>query len=627
MGRKLRHLLMFLLIILKKPNMPEAGCRRSKSSRYVCMGFTSIPQNLPTSIGHLDLKNNQITKIQPGAFSHLPQLQNVDLSNNHISNIQSGTFANLPQLKELLLSSNQITMIQPCAFANLTELLSLDLSSNILTMIQAGLFANLPRLQMLVLSANQINTIQPGALLHLTRLQNLYLSNNKLTKIQERTFANLLQLQELALSYNKITMIQPGAFENLPLLQTMCLSSNAITEIQAGTFKDILRLQKLDLSYNLISKLQPGAFANLTQLQILDLRSNKMSVVPHSSFGLLKSVLTTKLDENPWQCDCRMGPFKVIMNLIEFPSFKDQIICAQPARFRGQKFIDVNLKDLICEEPTVTLPLDTQTTSNGRHNNATTAGPTLRPVVTTSVPLTLKSTFAPTFVITEGTFSSHESVPCFSLTVLIASICGSVAGTLVLVAIVGTIWCKRRTKNPSCPNCKIALSKAHTTNTGVPSGHDQKGQVQSLASTQALNMKRPPYITGSAVFQPHYYVDANKLPNPTKPKPKGTGKPTKAKPLALRRKSLPKNAPHHVSSPNHDDDDDDCVYVVPDGAIYMQPENVLYEMPANSRSSTTIDAHDNLHCYQPQTKTTKLPTDANGYVIVEPKKLKATVKN
>ncbi|CAH1233765.1 LRP1 [Branchiostoma lanceolatum] len=66
---------------------------------------------------------------------------------------------------------------------------------------------------------------------------------------------------------------------------------------------------------------------------------------------------------------------------------------------------------------------------------------------------------------------------------------------------------------------------------------------------------------------------------------------------------------------------DDCVYVEPDGAQYMKPEDVLYEMPANSHCQNPIDAHNNLHYYQPLTKTTDLPTDGNGYVIVEPKNL------
>eukprot|EP00058_Branchiostoma_floridae_P020620 XP_002606110.1 hypothetical protein BRAFLDRAFT_88020 [Branchiostoma floridae] len=65
MRRKPRHMLIFLLIILKEPNMPEANCSCAPSSSCRCVnkGLTSIPQNLPTTITELDLKNNLITAV------------------------------------------------------------------------------------------------------------------------------------------------------------------------------------------------------------------------------------------------------------------------------------------------------------------------------------------------------------------------------------------------------------------------------------------------------------------------------------------------------------------------------------------------------------------------------------
>ncbi|KAI8508040.1 hypothetical protein Bbelb_142800 [Branchiostoma belcheri] len=66
MVRKLAHVLIFLLIILKEPNMPEAAdcsCKPSPVCKCPGMGLTSIPQNLPTSIVDLDLKYNLITTV------------------------------------------------------------------------------------------------------------------------------------------------------------------------------------------------------------------------------------------------------------------------------------------------------------------------------------------------------------------------------------------------------------------------------------------------------------------------------------------------------------------------------------------------------------------------------------
>eukprot|EP00058_Branchiostoma_floridae_P025693 XP_002611183.1 hypothetical protein BRAFLDRAFT_88418 [Branchiostoma floridae] len=368
MGRKLRCLLIFLLIILKEPNLqvdgwwlltPKADCSCAPSSRCDCTdrGLTSIPQNLPTSVYGLDLKRNKITMIQKGTFANLSQLQELNLFENQITMIQAGTFVNLARLQELDLSRNKISMIQPGTFVNLARLQELNLSANKISMIQAGLFVNLARLQKLNLSFNQITMIQSGTFANLPQLQELSLDNNQMSMIQAGTFANLPQLQRLVLSNNHISMIQAGAFTNLPRLQELLLTynqismiqaglrvtlplihelwlvNNQITIIQAGTFVNLPQLQELWLTNNQITMIQEGAFANLPKFRHLDLRNNKLSAIVPLAFGLLPSNLVIKLDGNPWQCDCKMAPFR--LDLTEFPTFTDQIRCAQPAKLRA----------------------------------------------------------------------------------------------------------------------------------------------------------------------------------------------------------------------------------------------------------------------------------------------------
>ncbi|KAI8502967.1 biological adhesion [Branchiostoma belcheri] len=62
------------------------------------------------------------------------------------------------------------------------------------------------------------------------------------------------------------------------------------------------------------------------------------------------SIATVNLENNPWQCDCRMVPFrqKMVGKL-----FEDNITCVKPSRFLGQKLKDINPDDLICEEPLI----------------------------------------------------------------------------------------------------------------------------------------------------------------------------------------------------------------------------------------------------------------------------------
>eukprot|EP00058_Branchiostoma_floridae_P005189 XP_002590677.1 hypothetical protein BRAFLDRAFT_89478 [Branchiostoma floridae] len=358
MGRKLRHLLIFLLIAPKEPNLqvdgwflstPKADCKCAPSPRCDCgnLGLTSIPKNLPKSICSLDLSTNKIKKIQPGAFANLLWLEELDLCYNKLTNIQPGAFSNLPRLQVLKVINNQIRNIQPGTFANLPQLEELRLADNDMTLIQPGVFSNLPRLQSLELSRNQIKMIQPGTFANLPQLKTLDLSDNQMGKTPPGLFTNIPQLEELYLNRYQI-MILPGLFANIPQLKELYLSSNQLTKIHPGTFANLPGLEKLVLASNQITMIQEGAYP--TKLQYLDLRSNKISAITPLAYGMLKCIPHIHLRMNPWQCDCKMLPLR--LDITDFPSFKNQIYCAQPSKFRHQNLADINPEELICEEPT-----------------------------------------------------------------------------------------------------------------------------------------------------------------------------------------------------------------------------------------------------------------------------------
>ncbi|CAH1244178.1 GP1BB [Branchiostoma lanceolatum] len=79
-----------------------------------------------------------------------------------------------------------------------------------------------------------------------------------------------------------------------------------------------------------------------TNITRLDLDNNVITTLDQSDFS--------RIDNNPWQCDCRMAPFKQRMTG-SYP-FENQIICAGPGNLTGQYLRDVNPEDLICEETT-----------------------------------------------------------------------------------------------------------------------------------------------------------------------------------------------------------------------------------------------------------------------------------
>ncbi|KAI8489018.1 hypothetical protein Bbelb_332420 [Branchiostoma belcheri] len=263
MGRKLRHVMMFLIIFMMEPNMPEADCNalrscQSSSCRCDRMRLTRIPQNLPKSTTHLSLQNNQLTTLRRPELS---SIQRLSLRYNRITDITPGTF------------------------------------------------------------------VGP----HLHMLQSLNLERNQITKIRFGTFSELPQLVQLLLRGNRITSMVRGAFSKLP------------------------KLQQLDLSWNRISNIRSSIFRNLPSLRFLYLRSNQISVLPLSIYDTLASMSVVMMHNNPWQCDCRMAPFRKKMT--RPTSFMFRITCAQPASLAGQNLNDVNLKDLICEGPTTTSAL------------------------------------------------------------------------------------------------------------------------------------------------------------------------------------------------------------------------------------------------------------------------------
>ncbi|XP_020777058.1 leucine-rich repeat transmembrane protein FLRT3 [Boleophthalmus pectinirostris] len=69
--------------------------------------LTAPPANLPgTSLEKLQLQDNHIKSVPPGAFAFLRQLYRLDLSGNNLSSLPQGVFEDLDNLTQLLLRNN-----------------------------------------------------------------------------------------------------------------------------------------------------------------------------------------------------------------------------------------------------------------------------------------------------------------------------------------------------------------------------------------------------------------------------------------------------------------------------------------------------------------------------------------
>ncbi|KAI8489040.1 hypothetical protein Bbelb_332640 [Branchiostoma belcheri] len=191
----------------------------------------------------------------------------------------------------------------------------------------------------------------------------------------------------------------------------------------------------------------------ITSLTKLCLGSNKLSVLPESAYDIFTSILIVEIGKNPWQCDCRMAPFRLQMNESDFFAFEDQIVCSQPGRFSGQKLKDINVTDLICEVSTTFIPIPDQSGYNDiTHRPAMFSGPMLstRPktwfvktIANWKVIKTRTTPPLPTPLTVTGRLPPE---------VVIACVFGSIAAYVLINSIIRKIWYKTRTGNPRSGN-------------------------------------------------------------------------------------------------------------------------------------------------------------------------------
>ncbi|XP_066275081.1 leucine-rich repeat-containing protein 24-like [Branchiostoma lanceolatum] len=462
------------------------------------------------------------------------------------------------------------------------------LHNNNITDIPANAFSNQPKLSILPLYSNRISIVSSTAFRGLANLNTLYLYNNQLTELHDYLFFGLSSLNNLQLQNNAILQIFPNTFTGISSLTYLLLYGNSLKTFPSE------------------------ALSKISSIAVLYLQNNQMTTLPLAAYDMLSSVSSTiDISNNPWQCDCRMVGFR--QKMTGSPSFENRITCTD-SHSHGQLLKDINPEDLTCEEPmivrfekgddnslvegeilhlvceasgiptpdiTVIHPsgLNVTVESGGRVtvtvNNTITVtdvtaadaglyiciarSPVGSAFETLSIDVQLKElptiTMSPPNVTgtsdkPEST-SNHGSVPSFSLPVLLGSVFGAVAGTVLIVGIILMIWYKRRTQNPpSGSDVSVVFNNKNTTATVKISGHDKKGQ------DEAQNVSHPRYNKRPAVPQPtlDVFEDVDHVDQSSsnqRPKGAGPSQPGKKKAAAqANRNKAPVTTSGHYQSKN-----------------------------------------------------------------------------
>ena len=107
---------LFCLVTAQIDQCPP-GCKCIlKTVRCYRSQLTSIPNPLPSNVESLDLRDNQIRRIDANSFSDLPELKVLLLSKNQIEYIAPGAFENMMTLEILFLHQNNLDSLINGAF-------------------------------------------------------------------------------------------------------------------------------------------------------------------------------------------------------------------------------------------------------------------------------------------------------------------------------------------------------------------------------------------------------------------------------------------------------------------------------------------------------------------------------
>lgn len=173
--------------------------------------------NLPSTLLHLDLSQNQITSIPDLS---LPRLEELILDLNQI--IQISGLKNCVNLRTVSLNNNKISSITGLEKCSLLEKLLLY-RNNIEEVVQST-FAPNPYIIFLDLGRNRLTSVNFLGPLHL--LKSLLLYHNQISSMQK---LNQPLLQELWLTGNALKSLD--FIVSCPLLETLRLEDNAISSI------------------------------------------------------------------------------------------------------------------------------------------------------------------------------------------------------------------------------------------------------------------------------------------------------------------------------------------------------------------------------------------------------------
>lgn len=204
---------------LASPNLRELRLNNNRIKSISAGCFDDVP-----NLTELILDGNLLTNagIDIRVFEPLTELKRVSFTNNFLTEFP----VNLPvSLNHIFLSDNQLSYVSFDSLKHLSNLETLYLNRNKLSdgSFEQNALGSLHRLREFEISYNLLNhvpsNLQPS-------IEKLHMTSNKIEFIRSKEFRSLTQLRNIDLAYNRLRAIEHGTLDNLTGLDRIDLSGN-----------------------------------------------------------------------------------------------------------------------------------------------------------------------------------------------------------------------------------------------------------------------------------------------------------------------------------------------------------------------------------------------------------------
>ena len=274
-------------------------------------GFVKLRKHfmLDLAITCLNLAENAVTTIKPGAFDGLPELKHLNLSMNPV-NFDDFMGTSFPKLETLVMNGpfSKSENYQRPGDRNYREGNAILILPNLkkLSLCQYSRSSALiwlehlitPNLTHLYFSENELdNFIVPDD--YVSSIRHINLDNNKI-KVFLHTLPNL---RSLSMNHNEIASLcnincnyNSMSLRGMPKLEELSLMNNRLSNIYMDAFEHSGKLRILNLGNNALEYLSSNNFDNLTRLEVLKLNNNQLTKVP--DICALRNLIELRLDHN-----------------------------------------------------------------------------------------------------------------------------------------------------------------------------------------------------------------------------------------------------------------------------------------------------------------------------------------